>query len=475
MSEQIINYKPNAIDPAILDVLDINKNGKVITAADWTSLWNLVIGGINHIDAYCTSVDALFVSWSDTVKNFEDQIADFNKKYNTLNKSFIHYGKEAPEDPNIRLWVQPVDDPEGGSEDLHFITRVELNAALVPKANTGWVLQQLGLKADMSWVAEQLKNVDILTVGIKTPESGEIFNDYENNTALSAGSSASGLMTQAGNKAFKILSIVSKGSHTYDVTVRGNVTSGKNPYVVGDVLQITANVNFNNSFKIASIRVDSGTSVLGIEKVDSRSVQAMSLGYEHPSNAENWLYVAGKDNGETCPWLIGAFASGIETVVSGTAAFGSGHRNVVAGDFAAGFGLENKVGYAGFTSGAKNETGDYGFASGNGNKATGIDSVATGVNTQATKYASRAGGSGTTARNEFAVAEGLGTRTYRQAQFVCGQYNKARKNTLFEVGNGASATSVSNAFEVYEDGSIALGGVTITPAQLTKLLALIAE
>jgi hypothetical protein len=44
-------------------------------------------------------------------------------------------------------------------------------------------------------------------IGAETPEGGEIFNDYKNNAAIGEGTSARGLNTQAGNLAFKILSI----------------------------------------------------------------------------------------------------------------------------------------------------------------------------------------------------------------------------------------------------------------------------
>ena len=304
-------------------------------------------------------------------------------------------------------------------------------------------------------------------VGKKTEEGGEIFGDYENNSAIGSGSFASGIKTKAGNKAFKILAITKKEeAHTYDITLRGDVSSGADPYEIGDIVQITANINFHNCFKISGISIADGNSIVSIEKTDSRSVSTLSLGTEHPNNTENWLYVAGKDNGEISPWLTGATATGEDVIVSGAGAFGAGYNNTVSGDFGFSSGRGNKTGYSGFTSGADNEAGDYSFATGNGNKATGIDSFASGVNTQATKYGARAGGSGTLARNEFATAEGLGTRTYRQAQFVVGQYNKARKDTLFEVGNGASETETSNAFEVYEDGSISAGGVKTTPAEM---------
>ncbi len=329
-------------------------------------------------------------------------------------------------------------------------------------------------------VTETLHNMlesgELGGVGEETAEGGEIFGDYENNRAISFGASAAGVRTFSGGKAFKILAILpADEAKNYRVTVRGDVTEGRDPYEVGDVLQITANVNFNNSYKIASIDISGHTSILGIERTDSRSVQTMSLAEEHPNNTENWLYVAGKDNGEETPWLVGAAAFGQNVTVTGEAAFGAGFANTVSGDFAAGFGRGNKAGYAGLVGGALNEVGDYGLAAGNGNLATGINAVATGVSTSATKYASRAGGSGTVARNEYATAEGLGTKTYKQAQFVVGKYNKSRNTTLFEVGNGGSDSERSNAFEVYENGSVAIGGVTLTPEQLTRLLALITE
>lgn len=42
-------------------------------------------------------------------------------------------------------------------------------------------------------------------------------------------------------------------------------------------------------------------------------------------------------------------------------------------------------------------------------------------------------------------------------QTVIGQYNKNKENTLFEVGNGTDNSNRSNAFEVYEDGLVAVG------------------
>ena len=62
---------------------------------------------------------------------------------------------------------------------------------------------------------------------------------------------------------------------------------------------------------------------------------------------------------------------------------------------------------------------------------------------------------------------------------VIGEFNDNKENTLLEVGNGTSE-SPSNAFEVYKDGTVKVGGktliignTTITEEQLQQLLALL--
>ena len=62
---------------------------------------------------------------------------------------------------------------------------------------------------------------------------------------------------------------------------------------------------------------------------------------------------------------------------------------------------------------------------------------------------------------------------------VIGEFNDDKENTLLEIGNGTSG-SPSNAFEVYKDGTVKVGGRTltigdteITEEQLQQLLALL--
>ena len=122
-------YTTNAIDSSILSVLDIVSDGKVVSAERWNTLWNTVFTHINNIDAYCVDLEELRQNWTDSEEKLNKSLEDVNAKYNALKESFIHYGKEAPTDPAIRLWVEPVEDVD----DSATVSHKELNDALADK------------------------------------------------------------------------------------------------------------------------------------------------------------------------------------------------------------------------------------------------------------------------------------------------------------------------------------------------------
>lgn len=127
MSENInYTYESKPIDTAILSVLDVTSDGKVVSAADWTALWNAVLVRINHIDTYCASINVLVTDWQESIAAFEKAVTDIDAMYNTLSNSFIHYGEEAPTDNNIRLWVQPSSEVD----DKSLVNKAELVAAI---------------------------------------------------------------------------------------------------------------------------------------------------------------------------------------------------------------------------------------------------------------------------------------------------------------------------------------------------------
>lgn len=110
MSVTTSNYSRRAIDPDILSVLDVESEGKVVSAKNWKLLWTTVFAHINDISEYVTTLDVLQTNWETSVQRLNNIIEDFTVKYNAVSKSFIHYGTQPPSDNNIRIWVQPTSD-----------------------------------------------------------------------------------------------------------------------------------------------------------------------------------------------------------------------------------------------------------------------------------------------------------------------------------------------------------------------------
>ncbi len=117
-------------------------------------------------------------------------------------------------------------------------------------------------------------------------------------------------------------------------------------------------------------------------------------------------------------------------------------------------GLGNKVTakFGSITGGKGNEvTAPFGRAGGLGSKVTADLGDAFGNETEAGNTAV-ARGYRTRALGWLSAAFGYFTRALQRSQFVVGEYNSPKSNTLFEVGNGKSDIDRKNAFEVYKDG-----------------------
>ena len=140
----------------------------------------------------------------------------------------------------------------------------------------------------------------------------------------------------------------------------------------------------------------------------------------------------------------GAHAEGISTTASHQGAHAEGYSTEATGP---------KAHAEGHTTHA---TGEGSHAEGHGTTASGMWSHAEGYLTNANGFASHASGNQTIAA--------------QSGQFVVGQLNDNKADTLFEIGNGIAARS--NAFEVYSDGSISLdNGVTkLSPANIKAVV-----
>lgn len=102
--------------------------------------------------------------------------------------------------------------------------------------------------------------------------------------------------------------------------------------------------------------------------------------------------------------------------------------------------------------------GSFSAVFGENSSALGRDSFAGG-------YGAKAGGNQTIAYGDSceagancSAAFGNGTLTGTQSQFAVGKFNNSTPGNLFEVGNGTSKTSRSNAFEVDSSGNATAAG-----------------
>ena len=120
------SYETQAIDINLLSVLDITKDGKVVSAEKWVELWNLVFQHINKIDAFCVDMQSTLDNWHESEIALNKIIEDMQMKYDALSTEFIHYGENTPENPNIVLWVHRMND----ISTQGFLTNEDMDSTL---------------------------------------------------------------------------------------------------------------------------------------------------------------------------------------------------------------------------------------------------------------------------------------------------------------------------------------------------------
>ena len=183
-----------------------------------------------------------------------------------------------------------------------------------------------------------------------------------------------------------------------------------------------------------------------------------------------------------------AFGQGSTASSNFTTAFG--YNTVASTEFATAFGnsttasgqLSTAFGNSTTASGAVSTTfgaltiasNSYATAFGDTTTASGFASTSFGVNTIASARQSVAFGNGTTASGVTSAAFGDGTTANSYNDFVVGRNNTGLANSsgswvgtdpLFEVGNGASSSSLSNALTVLKNGKAIFGGQIFQDAQ----------
>ena len=158
-------------------------------------------------------------------------------------------------------------------------------------------------------------------------------------------------------------------------------------------------------------------------------------------------------------------AEGSDTVASGKRSHAEGNATVASGtdSHAEGYATTANAIYSHAEGALTQANENSSHAEGNSTTSSGTGSHAEGAYTTARSYASHAEGYKTLAGNAYAHAEGSYTTASNFASHAAGKYNASMATggsdnnttgTAFVIGNGTSATALSNAFSVQYDGTV---------------------
>lgn len=278
----------------------------------------------------------------------------------------------------------------------------------------------------------------------------------------------------------------------YDASTEGSVikkigigpltiTGGVNTIIDGTTIPRNAEL-----VTTSSLNIKNGTGTKSLVQPETPSFTLKDITYDVDATGKAAVVL----NGKSAATGSRSFASGSSTVASGEYAHSEGVNTLASGNqsHAEGNGTIASESSAHAEGYATQATKIAAHAEGFNTKATGQYSHAEGNNTEASGECAHAQGHSCGAYAENSFAAGESTKAYQKNQTVVGQFNDNTKTAeiLFEVGNGESSSTKSNAFEVYKDGhaevktgmkiingNLQIGNTTLTEQQLQKLLALL--
>lgn len=116
------------------------------------------------------------------------------------------------------------------------------------------------------------------------------------------------------------------------------------------------------------------------------------------------------------------------------------------------------IGTLGTVGSSPANLGEKSLSVGTGNFPSGSNAIVHGDSCQATGNKSFAGGHNASATAQNTFAHGYNISVGYENQSAVGKYNNNKSTSLFEVGNGTSASAKNNAFEVHSDGHAKFDG-----------------
>ena len=275
---------------------------------------------------------------------------------------------------------------EGNS--FYITTEVGTYTNFKNSGNTAITVNRLGILTSTNGTAW---NFTPIFIGV-SKGGGEVFNDYDNNTAVGVNSHAEGAKTKASGD----------NSHAEGIST---VASGLNSHAEGTNTKATESNSHAEGNQSEALGVNSHAEG---QLNNARGVNSHAEGQETESvgvnsHAEGFQTHANKNN---------SHAEGRVTVADGEASHAEGDETQASGKWS------HAEGYKSYSEGIASH------AEGNGTQASGDYSHAEGQKTVASGLNSH--------------AEGLGTMTSEVGGHVAGKYNAVVANGLFNFGIGSS-------------------------------------
>lgn len=275
---------------------------------------------------------------------------------------------------------------EGNS--FYITTEVGTYTNFTNSGNTAITVNRLGILTSTNGTAW---NFTPIFIGV-SKGGGEVFNDYDNNTAVGNNSHAEGAKTNA------------KGDNSH-AEGKGGTATGTNSHVEG----LETKAEGANSHAEGQLTNASGVN----SHAEGQETEAVGVN----SHTEGFQTHANKNN---------SHAEGRMTVADGDASHAEGDETQASGKWS------HAEGYMSLSKGiASHAEGQHTTASGDYSHAEGNSTEASGLN-------SHAEGQDTTAGAANAHAEGQGTVTKEVGGHVAGKYNAVVANGLFNFGIGSS-------------------------------------
>ena len=289
---------------------------------------------------------------------------------------------------------------EGNS--FYITTEVGTYTNFKNSGNTTITVNQLGILTSTNGTAW---NFTPIFIGV-SKGGGEVFNDYDNNTATGNNSHAEGAKTNA------------KGDNSH-AEGNGGTATGTNSHVEG----LDTNTEGANSHAEGQLNNARGIN----SHAEGQETEAVGVN----SHAEGYQTHANKNNSHAEGRVT--VADGVASHAEGGGTRASGDNSHAEGDSTTTSGLNSHT--EGYNTKAANSSahaeGYQSVASGNNSHAEGQSTVASGSN-------SHAEGQNTAAGAANAHAEGQGTVTKEVGGHVAGMYNAVVANGLFNFGIGSS-------------------------------------